>query len=73
MDPDEALKQIREKMSRLQDIIDEEKDPSSKHICEEEDIKEFEELQNEIVDLWNGLDRWMSIAGALPDAWAKGR
>ncbi len=62
MDPDKALEELRQKMASIQKVID-----------EEGTYDELIESANRAVDLWNGLDRWMTMAGALPRDWARHR
>lgn len=64
MDPNEALKQLRAKMKLAQELID---SPSGRETFA------FVDAVDEAINLFAGLDQWMSRAGALPDAWAEGR
>ena len=73
MDPEEALKQLRFRMKKIQAIIDDNVDEESGHIENEEALDALEDTVDEAVNLWNGLDNWMSSSGFLPGDWAKGR
>ena len=66
MDPDEALRELRQKMDRMKSIIDQEERDT-------DDLLKVKDLADRIIDLWDGLDHWMSRAGALPQDWVKGR
>lgn len=68
MDPDAALKELREKMNEMQRIID-----SGAELDDSPEGEAFVEAANRAIDLWAGLDNWMTTSGALPADWAKGR
>lgn len=63
MDPDQALSDLQKHMKRIEKLVD----------MEECDELELKEVANRAVDLWNGLDRWMREAGALPRDWSRHR
>lgn len=62
MDPDEALKEIREIIERADNIIE-------KGNTLDDIVDEFSRL----VDLVDGLDGWMVRGGALPKPWMVNR
>lgn len=71
MDPDKALQELREKMREIETILDRvDEDTGYVGGCDREKLQE---AANRAVDLWIGLDNWMSKAGFLPADWAKGR
>lgn len=71
MDPNEALKQLREKMAEMKSVIDDAPDYEPGEDVDRDAV--LVEAVNRAVDLWDGLDHWLSMQGFLPDAWNIGR
>ena len=66
MDPDEAVKRIRECINDALSIVEKEE------VSYEGGIK-LARLLGMVVDHWQGLDDWMMRGGFLPKDWAKNR
>ena len=62
LDPNAALKQLRAQVRASKETLDSDHDPEP---------EELEERLNAIVDLFTGLDGWISGGGFLPSAWRK--
>lgn len=57
MDPNAALEQLRAKMVEIRDGID------------NVDSRDIITAASEAVDLWEGLDQWITRGGFLPIVW----
>jgi hypothetical protein len=68
MDPDQALKELRECMREMKELID------SDFTDDMNALAQFARLMNQAnraVDVFDGLDEWVKKGGFLPKDWAK--
>jgi hypothetical protein len=68
MDPNEALKRLREIMPRLQAWAE-----AEEWSIAPSDLTQHDTDLAEVVETFEGLDQWLSKGGFLPADWAVGR
>ena len=71
MDPEAALREIRTAVAALKERFDA-SDQDFEHMDPDELVTIAEDT-NELLDLIDGLDQWMSRGGFLPTSWAQER
>jgi hypothetical protein len=71
MDPEAVLQRVRDLLSQIQELIDENTDEEGN--LDDETKDEVVDLASEAVDAFDGLDSWMSRGGFLPSSWRSGR
>lgn len=72
MDPEAALKEIRDLVEAIRERIDEH-DGDDVDTMDPDDLVTIAEDANALVDRFEGLDAWMSRGGFLPASWSEGR